>query len=247
MSRQSDLDNHANQLNPNNDEYYNCRSGGSDSDDELEESGTALHASKIMRDPVRHPDSLTRCYGFGAVSLNGEAIYARATVEVGGSLYNQSSLESACEDFLEYCLEKEALRFVERQLRASPLALFAVFDASNSCLPWHVPMDLQDALRTSEAITLDRFVVQVDALKPLPRVDLAWQAMARALSSDDGARQERIHAELLAGKLDPEPFVAALRAAVLGAPIEMGKFECSIHNPRSNGNRAKIRSQLDNL
>lgn len=247
MSRQSDLDNHANQLNPNNDEYYNCRSDGGDSDDEWEESGSASYAHKIMRDSVRPPDSLTRCYGFGAVNLNGEAIYARATVEVVGSLDNQRSLESACEDFLEYCFEGEARRFIERQLRPSPLALFAVFDASSSCLPWHVPMDLQDALRTSQAITMDRFVVRIDALKSMPRVDSARQAMVRTISSDDGVGQDGVRAELLASKLDPEPFVAALRATVLGAPIEMGKFEFSIYEPRSIGNRAKIRGQLDKL
>jgi len=36
MSTQADLDNHANQCNPNNDEYYNSR--GIDRDDDTDES-----------------------------------------------------------------------------------------------------------------------------------------------------------------------------------------------------------------
>ena len=47
MSRQSDLDNHANQLNPNNDEYWNCR--GEDNPEDYDQKPETIRNPSFWR------------------------------------------------------------------------------------------------------------------------------------------------------------------------------------------------------
>jgi hypothetical protein len=55
MSRQTDLDNHANQMNPNNDEYWQSR-GDDDLQDDWEDWVDWAPQKKLAEEPKRRTD-----------------------------------------------------------------------------------------------------------------------------------------------------------------------------------------------
>ena len=85
MSRKSDNDNHSNQLNPNNAEYWNCRAGGdgdrSDDADADEPRWKQHGRSGLARGFNFEGIERTRFY-FAAVAFDGTAVYVRFETEV---------------------------------------------------------------------------------------------------------------------------------------------------------------------
>ena len=77
MSRKDDLDNHSNQLNPNNDAYYSSRSGsGGDDDDDF---GAVVRAYYRPQAPPQEY-WLQREFEFTVVTLNGRACLAKLLI-----------------------------------------------------------------------------------------------------------------------------------------------------------------------
>lgn len=79
MSRQSDLDNHANQLNPNNDAYHSSRSGGGRDDDDYGDN--AVFTPQYYRQPaLRQVWTLEHEFEFTVVAVNGQTSFAKLRV-----------------------------------------------------------------------------------------------------------------------------------------------------------------------
>jgi len=78
MSRNDDLDNHSNQLNPNNDAYHSSRGGSGSSDDDGD--GYAV-ARTYYRPPAPMPVySLKQEFEFTVVTLNGQACLGKVRI-----------------------------------------------------------------------------------------------------------------------------------------------------------------------
>jgi hypothetical protein len=78
VSRKDDLDNHSNQLNPNNDAYYSSRSGSGGGDDD-DDFGAVVRA--YYRPPAPpQVYSLQREFEFTVVTLNGKACVAKVLI-----------------------------------------------------------------------------------------------------------------------------------------------------------------------
>jgi len=79
MSRKDDLDNHANQLNPNNDAYYSSRSdsGRGDDDDDYADVAVRRHYSPPPPRPVYTVDDEAQ---FTVVALNGQTCLGRVRI-----------------------------------------------------------------------------------------------------------------------------------------------------------------------
>ena len=93
MSRQSDLDNHANQLNAEHDAYHSSRGGsGRDDDDE----GGSYHPRTLYSyAPMSTTVKRERVFEFTLVALNGQACFAKLTVAANeiGSWSQKSQVE----------------------------------------------------------------------------------------------------------------------------------------------------------
>lgn len=103
------------------------------------------------------------------------------------------------------------------------LALFTVFDPSNQRLPWHVPLHLNDADRTSGAINLERCVFVADSMTPKVPELRESKALREALLSRVGT--PRLAETPKEERLDPRPFVSALREAVNSKAAHLGEFQ----------------------
>lgn len=227
MSSKSDRDNRSNQLNPNNDAYHSSRgsSRGDDDDDFVmaRRSNFGTYYAEAFRNPNVSPQR-TEKFGFGAVSLQGTSVFRTAIFEAPGSSLSQDVARVQLERFLEK-FERIAHGVLARSFGAEQLAIFAVFDPTESCLPWHVPFLSNDLPATREAISAERMSHIADRLRPVAPPDQGHVAMLEAISRGSGKRAEEEYRERTADKLDPVLFIEALKLAVTDDAESWGTFK----------------------
>lgn len=223
MSAKSDRDNRSNQLNPNNDAYYSSRgitgSNGDDNDDYGLASNYTLNYGMCSRPDASPPRAET--FAFGAVSLDCHAAFRTVTFAAPGSSLISNVTQFQLEEYLESFkgLAQEGLK---KLLGSSELAIFAVFDPTKSCLPWHAPLHPLSMEATRSAITADRLHL-AEQLRPMPAsLDVP---IAGLLFPDAENRTARARKKLATTKLDPLPFIEELCNAVVADAPTWGTFE----------------------
>lgn len=224
MSSKSDRDNRSNQLNPNNDAYNSSRGtsrSGSDDDD----NGTApTHFHTVDPDMFMQLNGCmprVETYAFGAVSLNGRAVYRTATFAVPGSSFSKDAARVQFEEYLNN-FDPLARATLAKSLGPEELAIFAVFDPTESCLNWHVPLQQDDLQATRASIALGRLAFVSNRLKPEPAPTNL--SMLDAISPGAAKKAEQDYRASGAEKLDPLPFIEALREAVTESALCWGEF-----------------------
>ena len=96
MSRQSDLNNHANQLNPNNSAYYSSRYGSSLGDDD--DGGGVVCTTRYYQAPrLSTVWTMEKEFEFTIVALNGQTSFARLRVS-NSSSWSENSLYAPLEE-----------------------------------------------------------------------------------------------------------------------------------------------------
>lgn len=245
MSSKSDSDNRSNQLNPNNDAYYSSR-GSSRYGDDDDEQNYRPPASMACVFPCRTV-SRSATYGFGAVSMSGKAVYVTADfhatsqpLAIDHDRDCQYKFEIYLDDFTQ--LARGHLMCL---LGKEEIALFTVFDSSTGRLPWHVHLLPNDIATTRDGLSLDRCEFVAPALVPLAPESTADQRLIEALSSSFGVlpkpstRKEK--------KLDPEPFIDALRKTLSSDAVCIGEFQVSHTGRISLDEQKEIHYQLAKL
>lgn len=223
MSSKSDRDNRSNQLNPNNDGYYSSR-GSSRCDDDNDDQDYRPQAAVGFVDQFLNV-SRSATYGFGAVAMSGKAVYVTANfhataqpLAIEPDRNCQYQFEIYLEDFTQL-----ARGHLMNLLGKEELALFAVFDSSNDRLPWHVYLLPNDLETTRNGLNLDRCEFVAPSLKPLAPESAASKRFCEALSAWAGSLPApKRHKEK---KLDPEPFMDALRKALTSETACICEFQ----------------------
>ena len=225
MSAKSDRDNRANQLNPNNDTYYSSRglsgAGGDDDDDAgyapyLDPAYDQERFALLNGCPPR-----TETFAFGAVTLEGRTAYRTAAFAAPGSSVGKAAAIVQLEDYLGG-FTNLARALLQRVLGSQDLGIFAIFDPTESCLPWHVPFYQENLEATRASISADRLQFTSVRLKPMPRPPDS--SFLDALSPGASRRADQAWHELAATKLDILPFIEKLREAVVVDAPSWGTF-----------------------
>ena len=223
MSSKSDRDNRSNQLNPNNDAYHSSRGSSQYSDDDdIQHYGRSVSLAPIPR-TLKVSRSAT--YGFEAVSMSRKAVFVTVTFHATSGLL-VSDPDRDCEYLHDRYLEDFtplARHHLERLLGQDKLALFAVFDPSTGRLPWHVPLHLNDGERTMDAVSVERCVFVAPPLRPRVPESKENKSLREALSARVGTLS--VAKTPKEEKLDPEPFISALREAVSSKAPSLGEFQ----------------------
>lgn len=203
-------DDRSDSMNPNNDDYYSSRgiSRDDDADDDFQVNTNASY-SHLAISPKK---TCAQIYGFGAVSIEGRAMYGYVKFVADDN--GMRNITSRFEDFLEF-IEQPMHNFLRRRLQTKTLALYAVFDPTKSCLPWHMPLDLEDVEETRDSLTIERCAFVADLLKPKSTMSSNNFALLQALSPDRGLSAERSLTDKNAGKVDPGPYLKALRNEII--------------------------------
>ncbi len=129
MSRKDDLDNHSNQLNPNNDAYYSSR-GGRDDDDDNSGAGVARYWRAPEPRPVYHREHEVK---FTLVTLNGQTCLGKMLLSDTGSRVD--ALEAKIEA-KAVALHKQLFTEVKR-LSGLPV-VYSQLDVSRRTLEEHM-------------------------------------------------------------------------------------------------------------
>jgi hypothetical protein len=222
MSSKSDADNRSNQLNSNNDAYHSSR-GFSQNEDDDDDGDYRLYTT-VARDVPTVNVSLTATNGFGAVSMSGRAIYVTANFHATARYFGGDSNRD-CQNQIEYYQEgftHFARHHLKCLLENEELALFTVFDSSPDRLPWHALLLPNDIEATRAGLNLNNCEFVAPCLRPLAP-ESAQSKMNDILSSSLGALpKSSLHKEK---KLDPEPFIDALRKAISLDAVCIGEFQ----------------------
>lgn len=247
MSNKSNSDNRSNQLNPNNDAYHSSRGGsqyGDDDDDGSQHSGRAVSVAPAFQ---RVEVTRSATYGFGAVSMVGEAVFVTATFH--------ATANSLCPDPVrdcEYRLDSYLDAFIPyarshllRALGQNAFALFAVFDPSPGRMPFHAPLFLDDVEKTKEAVCLAKCAIVASTLRPVWQQTEANKKFREALSSVAGNRRAAKAPE--EEKQDPEPFLKALREAIGATSASLGEFQVSYNGIISSDDGRVVLARLAEL
>ncbi|MDD5708252.1 MAG: hypothetical protein PHR35_20220 [Kiritimatiellae bacterium] len=242
MSGKLNTDNRANQLNPNNDAYHSSRGSSRYGDDDDQDYRPHVAVACVAQ-PLTVSRSATN--GFGAVSMSGRAIYVTANFHAtarlfGGDIDCQHQIEQYQEDFTQLVRQH-----LECLLEKEELALFSVFDSSTGLLPWHVPLLQNNIEATRVALNLDRCEFVAPRLRPLVQKTAESKIMSEVLFSCHGARPNpSSHKEK---KLDPEPFIDALRKEISSDAVCIGEFQVPGAGRISLAEQKAIRFQLAEL
>jgi len=223
MSSKSDRDNRSNQLNPNNDGYHSSRGSSRDGDDDDDKDYRPQTAVGFVDQPLLVSRSAT--YGFGAVAMSGKAVYVTANFHATARLF-ASEPDRDCQYQFEIYLEdftQLARGHLKGCLGEEDLALFAVFDSSTGRLPWHVHLLPNDIETTKNGLNLDRCEFVASLLKPVATESAATKRFREAISVCAGALPKPSRHE--EEKLDPEPFLDALRKALSSDAACIGEFQ----------------------
>lgn len=244
MSSKADRDNRSNQLNPNNDAYYSSRGSSRGWDDDDQEY--MPKAAALFFPAARPVTKRTATYGFGAVSMSGKAVYVTANFHATARFALDP--DGDCQYLLEEYLEgfRQIARFhLKTILCQEELALFAVFDSSADRLPWHAPLILNDIDATKNEISLRKCEFVALPLVP-PEPESEQSKILRKLFSTvaDVSYKPRIPDEK---KMDPQPFIDALRISVSANALCIGDFQVPYDGRISLTEEAKIRKQLSDL
>ncbi|MFY3383113.1 hypothetical protein [Paracidovorax sp. MALMAid1276] len=223
MARKHDLDNRSNQLNPNNDAYHSSRSH-SRCEDDLDVEDWKGFAPTVST-PRAQKVSRSATYGFGAVSVSKKAAFVTATFNATASPFSLDAVRDC--NFLHDKFSEEftpiARNHLKNVLGNDALALFAVFDPSTDRLPWHVPLHLEDLGKTASALRPETCAYLASALRPSARASDHEEAMYRAFSSR--VKTGDFTKMSIRDKLDPEPYISALREAVSAEAPSLGEFQ----------------------
>lgn len=165
-------------------------------------------------------------FAFGAVSMEGRAIYRTATFVAPGAHLGKDAARLQLEKYLEG-FEGYARTKLKNDLGPSEMVIFAVFDPTESCLPWHVPL-MQDLSATRALIEPKRLSYLSDQLSRAPVVASNTYSILEWISSGAGKKAQDAAIALASTKLDPSPYLDALRAAVTEDAQSWGEFNLSM-------------------
>ena len=243
MSGKSDTDNRSNQLNPNNDAYHSSRGSSRYGDDDDQDYRPHTTVARVVP-AVKVSRSATN--GFGAVAMSGRAIYVTANFHATARQLVVDT-DSDCRHQIEYYQEgftKLAYRHLKCLLENEELALFTVFDSSPSRLPWHALLLPNDIDATRAGLNLDKCEFVAPCLRPLAP-ESAQSKMNEVLSSSLGVLpKSSLHKEK---KLDPEPFIDALRKVISLDAMCIGEFQVSDDGCTSLAEQGVIWNRLSEL
>ncbi len=184
MSRKDDLDNHANQLNPNNDTYYSSRNGSSGGNDD--DYDTVAVIQRHWREPAPRPFHTVREeVEFTVVTMNGQSCLAKVLI----------CDTSSWNDRLQKKLEDKALELHQqlcdgvKRLSGSPI-VYAQLNIGRSTV---------DALKPWEP------TVPAGWSRPWERIDRKqWQRLARTRSYRQQAIEARLGLDQAAAQVGQE-------------------------------------------
>lgn len=244
MSSKSDRDNRSNQLNPNNDGYYNSRESSRYGDDDDDDRPQRNVACVSMPGPV----SRSATYGFGAVTMSGKAVYVTANFHATADLCAiepDRDCQYKFEMYLEYFTQL-ARGHLEGLLGKDELALFAVFDSSTGRLPWHVCLLPNDMEATGGGLNLSRCEFVAPLLRPSVPESAECKMLNKAFSTPTGALPKPSSSQK-EKELDPEPFFNALRKALSSDSVCIGEFQVPHTGRISLAEKNAIHYQLAGL
>ena len=145
MASKDDRDNRSNQLNPNNSVYASSRDTLTSPYDEDDNSCIPSRAPDYRYITQRPIIRKTGQYGVGVVNQQGHARFFTFTLEASREYFFHGTEQTVVTD-LEIYFEgftNHLRRMFYQHLKGHP-DLFCLFDGTTSCLPWHVPLDLQN-------------------------------------------------------------------------------------------------------
>jgi hypothetical protein len=244
MSSKSDADNRSNQLNSNNDAYHSSRGSsqyGNDDDDQDYRPHTTV--ARVVP-TVKVSRSATN--GFGAVSMSGKAVYVTANFHATAQQFG-GDIDYDCQEQIGY-YQQGFTQLVRHHLKclleSEELALFTVFDSLPSRYQRHAPLLPNDIEATRAGLNLDRCEFVADCLRPLAPKSEASK-MIEILSSSLGALpKSSLHKEK---KLDPEPFIDALRKAINLDAVCIGEFQVTDDGCESHAEQGAVWKRLSEL
>lgn len=249
MSSKSDRDNRSNQLNSNNSAYHSSRGTSRSEDDEDTDytprsglNGYSLDRHRSMLGSSARAET----FAFGAVSMDGRAMYRTATFVAPGAVLSKSASRVQLEEYLDGFCTLARIK-LERSLGSSKLAIFAVFDPTESCLSWHIPLMQQDLQTTRASIVPRRLQYLSDRLRPTPAIEGISYSVLEMINPGAGKRAEETNRVLASTKLDPSPFLEALRAAVIDNAESWGEFSVSNEGRMGSEEQQKVSRQLDKV
>lgn len=152
MSKKDDQDNRSNQLNPNNSAYASSRSGFSSSDDDdpdldvsFQYTGSYVTQCRTLRKSGK--------YGVGFVDEAGRARFFTFTLEATRNDFFYGAEQGLVFDLEGYfeVFTTHLRGVIYRHLKGRP-ALYCRFDGTESCLPWDIPLELENPDRMRESL-----------------------------------------------------------------------------------------------
>lgn len=162
MSSKSNIDNRANQLNPNNDAYYSSRgiSRDYDSDDSDDENAEAMYSShnRTFFAP-RHldPQPVSRKFALVYIGFSGHAQLVRVQLETNSSseiLRVRESLKAFANRML-----KDGLLATVLELR-EPIAYVSLYEEADQSITWSiVDRPANGLLATAALIRIERYLL----------------------------------------------------------------------------------------
>ena len=244
MSSKHDKDNRSNQLNPNHDVYYSSRGSSryeSDDDDQDYRQPAAVASFNLLPDISR-----SATYGFGAVAMSGKAIYVTANFHATARL-SASDPDRDCQHLFEEYLEGFSLiaHYHLKSLLQGELALFTVFDPSLDRLPWHAPLMANNLEGTRELLHLDKCEFVSPMLKLSTPASATTTALNNLISAIAGGPPKTSTQEKQ--RLNPEPFINALRNEVNSDAVCIGEYQVPYNGKMSSKETNSISQQLAEL
>jgi hypothetical protein len=152
MSAKDDQDNRSNQLNPNNPVYASSRRGVASFDDDDADLDECFQATNFY---VKQRRTLRKSgeYGVGFVDQAGRARFFTFTLEATRDDFFYGAEQGLSHDLERYfeVFATHLRGLIYRHLKGHP-ALYCWFDGSESCLPWHVPLEPENPERMRESL-----------------------------------------------------------------------------------------------
>jgi len=180
--------------------------------------------------------------------MSGRAIYVTANFHATSQTFGSDiDRDHDCQQQIGY-YQQGFTHLVRHHLKCllknEELALFTVFDSSRGRLPWHALLLPNDIEATRAGLNLDRCEFVAPCLRPLAP-ESAQSKMNDTLSSSLGVLpKSSLHKEK---KLDPEPFIDALRKAINLDAVCIGEFQVSDDGCTSLAEQGAVWKRLSEL
>lgn len=177
--------------------------------------------------------------------MEGNVAFRTAVFVAPGHWSNSRAALVQLEDYLTDFVPLAKWRLA-KLLAPSEIALFAIFDPTESCLPWHLPFSPKDPHVTRGWVSLqhkERLELICERLQPMPEHDAA-RTILSVLDPEGAKRNDLEWQELQLTKLDPAPFVEALREGVVLDATSWGEFSVPPRGRMLRPDTESVKTQL---